>query len=170
MKTLFIALGFILAITTSASAEDLGKQISIYSQDGALRFGMQLFHDVDFGVNTTLTVSTADLDPKGCVSSLAYRFYNSLTGTYVSDWAAIEISPSCAALPSTFVIQTEVTDKNLVKNIIKQLPNLKLVLSVNFLGSSYQAARYIEIGGLCATNPSNFVDLSSGQKGCSIQL
>jgi hypothetical protein len=170
MKIL-IALAILMYSIPAFSAENIGKEVSLASANGQSAFGVQFAHDTDLGINGNFTVNGRDLTGSDCFASLAYRFYNSATGAYISDWVIADSSTTgCAVLTGTYPIQVHSTDAGAVTTILSGLPNLKLVLAVNFSGTNYVATNYIDLSSLCKTSPQNFIDLTTGKTGCIVQL
>jgi len=167
----YIALAILMySIPALSAGEDIGKEISLASSNGGAAFGVQFAHDSDFGINGYFTVNGQDLTGGNCFTSLAYRFYNSTTGAYISDWTIQDYDSSCAQMTGTYPIHVSTADTVVVKNILSQLPNLELVLAVNFWGTQYKATNFIDLGSLCKTSPENFADLTTGKTGCDVQL
>jgi hypothetical protein len=167
----FITLAILMYSIPAFSAENIGKEVSPASTNGQSTFGVQFAHDTDLGINGNFTVNGRDLANSDCFSSLAYRFYNSATGAYISDWVNEDSSTTgCAALTGTYPIQIHSTDAGTVTTLLSNLPNIKLVLAVNFSGANYEATNYIDLSALCKTSPQNFIDLTTGKTGCDIQL
>jgi hypothetical protein len=167
---IFLVVGALVFAASAGAAENIGTPIPVAQQDGAPAFAVEMIHDTDSGILTTFTVQGSDLvGQDGCLSSLAYRFYNSATDSYVGDWGGIEYTTGCAFLPGTYPIQVAPNDPMTILAIIHQLPNLKLVLSVNYFGTQYKPTKYIDIAALCVSNPGSFQDLTTSKTGCAVQ-
>jgi hypothetical protein len=170
MKIWMMPLVLAALFSTNSYAEDLGKEIKVAVLNNQPALYVQFAHDTDTGIEFTLSVLGSDLANGECITSIAYRFYNAATHTYVTDWAIEEYGSDCAIPVGTYPMQMGSSDPVIVKNILTELPNLKMVLSVNFFGTQYKTTNYIDLAAYCVSSPTNFVDLTTSQTGCSVKF
>lgn len=167
MKKFFLV-ALVLGFTQPAFANDLGRQVNIFSDNAGPRFSTVFAYDTDTVWTMTLSLWGRDLAPDMSMKSLAWRLLDSRTGQFINQWTTTVNNPSPVMYPGTIAFSWDLRQaRNEVMAAIHALPNLKVLLSVNGDLAAPTATHFIDLGAYCSSNPGNFINLTTGGSGCS---
>lgn len=162
----FIAGLLLLAASTTFAQTEPGIEIKPLSSNQKPALQVTFAHGTDVDFFVSVTVKGSDLIEGLPFNTLSYRYFDSLTGKYLTEWKLFEKSAVPTRLNSSYLFQASATAETGALELQKSLKSLKLVLLIN--EGTDHFLRMISLGAFCISNPEVFKDLTTDKNGCEI--
>lgn len=154
---------FGILVSSFAMAQEMATKIEVHKENSQPQFGVQYSQEPDSLFFVTASVWGPDLTAKGPLTSVSYRYYDTKTASYISEWKVSDQRTSPVFYPGAYAFQV-VEEKELALKVLRTLHTLRLVLKVN--AESKPMTRFISIEDLCKTNPERFINIATDETGC----
>ena len=147
-----------------SSVGDFGRRIQFFQDQGGPRFGITYSDSADAMWGLTASFRSGDLQDQSNITAVAWRLWDASASSYINDWraAAAPGAASSAGLPAAVIMELNVEAD--ILHAIRADRSLLLVLAINGdVNADLQQSRpsrYVDLGVLCQSRPTNFSDVS----------
>ena len=158
---------FVLTILLASSISfgqtpkvDLGSKVNVLTDDH-VHIGGQYTNEI---LSITFSINGYDIYHDDYVSQVALRFVNKTTGEILTNWEVASTYPS-VQIPRAYQAFSPNLDKQQATKILRVLKSAVIQIQVSNASQTVFTG-YIDIAGYCATIPTHFLNLDTGDMGC----